>query len=410
MIGGEGVKGFLLGLGSEARKLWRQLSVPQRVSVVGISTAAAAGLAWITLEARAVELAGGGGADVPGRGLSSAGVPAAEPGPSRSPKLDEGGLRGSLFETPWSRERRDEDLKRRRIEVLIAWNEKIEKAGLEFVKERTGRFAASKSEGSALLTLLLAPGVERLSPQEAEAFRASVCAAYNLGPESVTVTDNLGRCYSAAENSDAERLQPPDPPWRHGGLLSPGMSGGIELGDGPHRDSRFGADIASAHPAKGPVVTAVTTGSERLSAGGPDAPPGWGLSWDWLAARWQLLAPVGGALLAALAIGGFVFLRRGAFSAAARRHSAAGLAGTPEARAGRRESTDATGRPAFSGRKPAREAVDPLGAVTSGQDSLLSATERMSEWVQGSPQTAASVLRVWLAEPAEVAGDRGGQP
>ena len=53
-------------------------------------------------------------------------------------------------------------------------------------------------------------------------------------------------------------------------------------------------------------------------------------------------------------------------------------------------------------------------ATPHAQDSLLSATDRMSEWVQERPQTAASVLRVWLEQPAAVpvaeAPREGGPP
>ena len=58
----------------------------------------------------------------------------------------------------------------------------------------------------------------------------------------------------------------------------------------------------------------------------------------------------------------------------------------------------------FAGRADAgrAHARDDLLTGANGQDSLLSATDRMSEWVRERPQTAASVLRVWLAQPSPV--------
>lgn len=186
-------------------------------------------------------------------------------------------------------------------------------------------------------------------------------------------------------------------------LLFPRPSRVTVLAD-PFKKNETDVAAASVHGLDTPSAAGV--GNTRREGGG----------WqDWFEPGWPLTPLLGLALLLVLLmvpLGGG--LRRWALSRRGLPLNGGGATG----RSPPRQDAVSTAGPAGQGSRPwsvfprggvAPGGSDLLSPANGGHDSLLSATERMSEWVQERPQTAASVLRVWLQQPAEVSADRGGR-
>ena len=197
------MKGFVLGLALEGRKLWRRLSRARKVSVIGISAAAVVGLAWMAFDARSQ-----GRSDSEGRGIRGSSthqddatrpispdlraVDAASQDTASQDEDDPWVFKDGIFPGPWRDRQRLEDWKRRRVERYISWMSDIEKAGLAIEKPTESLLRTRKTDGSAMVTVRLVSGVARLTDLQARVVRQMVCGAYRLRPEVVTLTDSMG--------------------------------------------------------------------------------------------------------------------------------------------------------------------------------------------------------------------------
>ncbi len=512
------MKGFVLGRAIEGQKLWRRLSVPQRVSSVGISTAVALGLTWMALEARAPAVRPGPDGET-GIQVASRDIDAAqrvlrfdgergEFSKTDAPKDEDWLFEENWLAGPFLHGHRLADEKRRRVQEFICWAANIKLAGLEIDAPMQSPLRKYRTEGSATVTLFVASGVERLTAREVGRVRRIVCGAYGLSPEVVMVTDNVGNPYGVEEDDseeDDERyranlekdirelisglfaenefklvvrsFQPR--PARYGsgigGLLVGGNFGRIDLSLPREASIRtawtrstkgaiaergvtvvvnFGAVAVRrlletnggsfrsidefkagqrqaiqylAFPHVSHVSVLVNPLTEPPSivevSGGPgvtlagEGEGSWrnlGLWQDWLERNWPFVAMVSAVLIAL--IGAVAVSRRRVSSGrgsslkgdGAARRSLSGKAGrSTEAANSNVGSAGQAGQTPwrlFAGRADGgrADARDDLLTGANGQDSLLSATDRMSEWVRERPQTAASVLRVWLAQPSPV--------
>ncbi len=509
------MKGFVLGRAIEGQKLWRRLSVPQRVSLVGITIVVALGLTWIALEARAPAVSPGPDGEI-GSQVASDAAHRTLPSDWESghfSKTDASEDENWLFEENWLagpflHGHRLADEKRRRVQEFICWAANIELAGLEIDAPMQSPLRKYRTDGSATVTLFVASGVERLTAREVGRVRRIVCGAYGLSPEVVMVTDNVGNSYGVEEDDSEEdddryranlekdirelisglfaenefklvvrsfQRRPARYGSGIGGLLVGGNFGRIDLslpreasirtawtrstqGAGAEREvivvmnfdavavrrlletnggsfrsiDEFKAGqrqaiqcLAFPHVSHVSVLVNPLTEPPSIveAPGGPGVilageGGGWWRNWgmwqDWLERNWPFVAMVSAVLIAL--IGAVAVSRRRVSSGrgsslkgdGAARRSLAGKAGRSREAAnsnvGSAGQAGQTPWRLFAGRADGGRAAarDDLLTGANGQDSLLSATDRMSEWVRERPQTAASVLRVWLAQPSPV--------
>ncbi|MBI4602114.1 MAG: hypothetical protein HY721_09155, partial [Planctomycetes bacterium] len=107
--------------------------------------------------------------------------------------------KSSIFEPPERFEARLREMNRRKIENAILWNDKVRTATLVASSPSTKAFASRADPGeSASVSLSLKPGAAALTRGEADAIRDMVRCAFNLRPERIAITDNLGNRYEAA--------------------------------------------------------------------------------------------------------------------------------------------------------------------------------------------------------------------
>ncbi len=482
----------------------------QRVSLVGISVAAALGLAWTALETRAPDVRHVSAAIADAEAGTGSRAPA---GAEEDDLLDNWLFEGNdFFSGPLLHGERLAEVKRRRVQKTIAWMARIQDARLEIDKPTQSFIGTRGPDGSATVALFLMPGVERLSPREARVVRQIVHGAYGLRPDVVSLTDNMGNSYPAEDDDRPDSYEEDDrylanldkditelisglfdahefqlvvrglprsasvsgrrAPSEVGGLMvagsrqrvylsslcapdAPGGSHGeqgvnvvatfdldavrrlvaddsLESGAGFHTIDEFKAgqkqvieSLLVPHPGRvsvfvqplakrEPLLAAVPGDGSRptMQRGGEGSPRKWAVWRDWIESNWPFLAMVGAALLVVLVGGAATWRGWARSSRESSRLRGGGAAGVVPPRRAARSNAGANAQTAwrlFPGRSVASGGVL---SGTNGQDSLLSATDRMSEWVEERPRTAASVLRVWLAQPAPVpdVSREGGPP
>jgi flagellar biosynthesis/type III secretory pathway M-ring protein FliF/YscJ len=153
--------------------------------------------------------------EVPASTYRRARAIAGEPEGASPPGPDWPFAPGGFWESEAKLGEKIRDFNRRRIEQAILWNPKVQDARVVLSGGHAPRRVLDPAgRSSASVTVQLKSGVGELLQKEADAIRAMVESAFDLGPDRVSITDNFFRSYGSGGAGAGSGVQEAGERWR----------------------------------------------------------------------------------------------------------------------------------------------------------------------------------------------------